>query len=410
MTKKSILFVDDEPNILSGLKRMFRVLRQVTDYHFIESGPAALDFMAEHHVDVIVSDMRMPGMDGAALLAIVQEKFPHIIRLMLTGQADEKSILQTVAVVHQFIAKPSTPETLHGILDRTCALQEVLQNDHLQSSIAKRGSLPSLPAVLALLQRTLKRPECSLDDIAAVIKQDLAISAKILQLANSAFFGLYNDIVSLSRAVSILGVDTIKSLVRCEGVFTELNPATVASSIAPSLWQHSMEVAVFAEKITQMENDAKELAETAFLAGFMHDIGKLVFFSSVQEQYLPTLELVKSRKIPPDQAEQQLFNATHGQVGGYLLGLWGLPLPVVEIVLFHHHPEQHPTPSFLPAVAVHAADVIYYRLHPDSHFGEPILNGALLKQAGMADRFDHWVTSCGEIVMESPPVPDQQKY
>lgn len=145
MIKKSILFVDDEPNILSGLKRMFRSLRQEIDLYFAESGQEALDLMAEHPVDVIVSDMRMPGMDGATLLALVQERFPHAIRIMLTGQADEESILRTVGVVHQFITKPSDPETLGKVLERACALQDLMKNEQLKSLVSSLGKLPSVP-------------------------------------------------------------------------------------------------------------------------------------------------------------------------------------------------------------------------------------------------------------------------
>ena len=147
MTRKSILFVDDEPNILAGLKRMLRPLRNTMDIMFAESGQEALACLREHHIDVMVSDMRMPGMDGAELLTRVQRHYPHTIRIMLSGQADEESTLRTVGVVHQFIAKPSDPETLKGVLGKACALQDLMQNEQLQALVAGLGSLPSLPAV-----------------------------------------------------------------------------------------------------------------------------------------------------------------------------------------------------------------------------------------------------------------------
>jgi response regulator RpfG family c-di-GMP phosphodiesterase len=117
--------------------------------------------MAEHPVDVIISDMRMPGMDGATLLALVQERFPHAIRIMLTGQEDEESILRTVGVVHQFITKPSDPETLSKVLERACVIQDLMKNEQLKSLVSSLGKLPSLPTVYAQLQRKLKEPDCA---------------------------------------------------------------------------------------------------------------------------------------------------------------------------------------------------------------------------------------------------------
>lgn len=257
MLKKSILFVDDEPNILAGLKRTFRTLRNTMELTFLESGQAALDFMDTHAVDVIVSDMRMPNMDGATLLTTIQQRFPHVIRIMLTGQADEESILRTVGVVHQFIAKPSDPESLKRTLERSCALQDILNNEHLKTLAASIGVLPSLPSLYARLQHAIKQPESSLAEIGEIIEQDLAMSAKILQLVNSSFFGFFKNIDSPSRAVSLLGLDTVKALVLCVGAFSELRPLATSSFSATALWHHSMIVAAYAKTIVQEESDSR---------------------------------------------------------------------------------------------------------------------------------------------------------
>lgn len=397
MRKKSILFVDDEPNILSGLRRMFRAFRHEKDFHFVESGQAALDFMAENIVDVIVSDMRMPGMDGATLLARVQQQFPQSIRIMLTGQADEESILRTVGVVHQFISKPSNPETLREILDRACALQELMANEQLKSLVSSIGQLPSLPSVYAKLQQKLKDPECSLADIAEIIEQDLAMSAKVLQLVNSSFFGFFKNIDSPSRAVNLLGLDTVKALVLSVGIFSELKPVAAKYFSIQRLWEHSVAVAAYAKKIVQAETDSKEMIDQSFLAGFLHDIGKLILISNLQEQYLEATELAQAKNMTICQAECNILSATHGDVGGYLLGLWGLPGCAVETAAFHHRLDHYPQPSFCPTVAVHAADVIYYRLHPDQCHGLPVVNMAYLEKAGIHHRFEHWQELCQQL-------------
>lgn len=397
MTKNTVLFVDDEPNLLSAIQRMLRVLRQDFDFNFVESGHAALDFIADHHVDVIVSDMRMPGMDGAELLTQVQAQYPHVIRIMLTGQADEDSILRTVGVVHQFIAKPTDSETLKLVLMRAFALKDLMQNEQLQSIVTSIGKLPSIPAVYAQLQRQLRDPECSLAEVAGIIEQDLAMSAKILQLVNSAFFGLFKNIDSTTRAVNILGLDTVKALVLSVGVFTELQPVVAKSFSIQTLWSHSVGVAAYAKKIAQAESESKELADNVFVAGFMHDIGKLLLLSSLQEKYLETIQFATENLIPPYQAEQFILSATHGDIGGYLLGLWGLPGSVVESAAFHHRLDQFPNPSLCPAVIIHAADAIYHKIHPNQLSGELVLNRPYLEQAGLGNSIDYWLAICKEI-------------
>ncbi len=401
MTSKAILFVDDESNILLGLKRMLHSMRKEIDFYFAEGGKEALELLAAQEINVIVSDMRMPGMDGATLLTTVMEKYPQIIRIMLTGHADDQSILRTIPVVHQFLEKPSDPITLKEVLSRACALQELISSNQLKTLIAGLGNLPSLPEVYAELQEKSKDPECSIIDIAAIIEKDLAMSSKVLQLVNSAFYGLYKNVDSPARAVNLLGLDTIKSLVLGIGVFTKMPPATDKRFSGPALWKHSITTANFAKKIALAEAAEKSIVEHSFIAGIVHDVGKLLLFSSLGEQYLQAVETAKNQSLLLYQAEQQLFDADHSDVGGYLIGLWGLPGPVVEAITFHHKLERYPEASFCPALAVHAADVAYYILNPDQCVGKPpIINKAYLKQAGLGNRFDQWLEICKEVQSE----------
>ena len=398
---KTILFVDDEPNILLGLKRMLHSLRKEMNLCFAESGEEALKILAEKEVNVLVSDMRMPGMDGAALLTSVMEQYPQIIRIMLTGHADDRSILRSIPVVHQFLAKPSDPNTLKEVLSRACALQELLASKELQSLVAGLGNLPSMPEVYAELQEKAKDPECSLMDVAAIIEKDLAMSTKVLQLVNSAFYGLYKNVDSPARAVNLLGLDTVKTLVLGIGIFSEMAPPKDESFSMTALWEHSVTVANFAKKIALEEDAEKTVVENSFIAGIVHDVGKLLLFSTLSAKYLQAVELAWAEPMRLCQAEKQVFEADHGDVGGYLIGLWGLPGPVVEAVTFHHKLESYPEAGFCPALAVHAANVAYYSLNPDKCIGSPpVLNQIYMEQAGFGSRFPHWLEVCKTIQSE----------
>jgi HD-like signal output (HDOD) protein len=396
--KKAALFVDDEPNILAGLRRMLRSLRHEIDCSFAESGREALEILATQHIDVIVSDMQMPGMDGAALLATVQEKYPMTIRIILSGQGGEAPALRTAGVVHQFLAKPTDPETLKEVLRRACALQDLMKNEQLKAVVSRIGKLPSIPTIYMELKNTLMNPDCSIGEVAAIIMKDMAMSAKVLQLVNSAFFGMYTNVTSPLHAVTLLGLDTIKAMVLGIGFFSTLQATASRSFSVDKLWNHCVTTAAFAKKIAQAETSNMQMVNNSFIAGIMHDIGKLLLFSCLHEPYSQALTIARKQYIPLYQAEQQIFNSDHANVGSYLVGLWGLPGPVMEAVAFHHQLDAYPNPSFCPALAVHAADVIYYELYPLRSVGQPPrLNYSYLELAGVRKHYPDWVALCSEV-------------
>ncbi|WP_457574089.1 HDOD domain-containing protein [Desulfolithobacter sp.] len=390
MNKKRILFVDDESNILAGLRRMLRPMRHQWNLAFADSGRKALEVMAEEPFDVVVSDMRMPGMDGAELLTMIQKTYPHAIRIMLTGHADDEAILRTVGVVHQFLSKPCSPEQLKSVLDRATALHDLMTNGQLKNLISRLGSLPSLPSIYARLQRLLNDPESSIQDVGHLIEQDLAMSAKVLQLVNSAFFGLYKTIDSPSRAVNLLGLDTIKALVLGVQVFTELKTTSSIFSV-DALWQHSLKTGRLAREIALNNSDNREVADNSFIAGILHDIGKLILLSSLPDQFGQAVLLAEEQKICLHMAEKEIFQAAHDSVGAYLLGLWGLPSPVIEAIGFHHRLGDFPEQSFTPALAVHIADVLYHQNNPSLLPGSvPEIDEVYLNRLGLTAPGDQW--------------------
>ncbi len=395
--KKTALFVDDEPNILAGLRRMLRSLRNEMDFFFAESGFEALEILAAQHIDVIVSDMQMPGMDGATLLATVQEKYPMTIRIVLSGQADEVPVLRAAGVVHQFLAKPTDPEKIKEVLKRACALQDLMKNKQLKAVVSRIGKLPSIPAIYVELKNKLMNPDCSVSDVASIIIKDMAMSAKVLQLVNSAFFGMYTNITSPLHAVTLLGLETIKAMVLGIGFFSTLHTTSSRTFSVDKLWDHCVLTAAFAKKIAQAETNNTQMINNTFIAGMMHDIGKLLLFSSLHEPYNQAIAMARKQYSHLNQAEQQVFNSDHANIGGYLVGLWGLPGSVIEAVAFHHQLDDYPNPSFCPAVAVHAADVIYYELFPERSVGKPPrLNYGYLEQAGVRRRYSAWLELCSE--------------
>ncbi|MEN8189166.1 MAG: response regulator [Thermodesulfobacteriota bacterium] len=397
--KKRILFVDDDPDILSGMKRMLRFLRKQFDMKFAGGGLEALDIMARQSYDIVISDMRMPGMDGAELLKQVKKQYPNTIRMMLTGQADDESVLRTVGVVHQFLAKPCESEDLKLTLARVSVLHDLLADEQLKSMISSVDSLPSLPATYVRLQEIISDSDCSIADVGALIEEDVAMSAKVLQLVNSAFFGLFRHIDSPSRAVSLLGLETIKGLALGVQVFSKMQ-ATSKLMPVDLLFSHCMAVGSLARKIAVAAGVEKQVADDCFIAGILHDVGKLLFLVNMAEAY----DEVLNRTGPETslhEAEIQALQADHGVVGAYLIGLWGLPGQVVEAICFHHRLEEYPMEAFTPALAIHLADTLYHQYCPGLLVGAcPSLNEEVIGRVGLLEKMEEFNEIAREVFGE----------
>ena len=317
---------------------------------------------------------------------------------MLTGQADESSILRTVGVVHQFLAKPCDPEKLKAVLMQTSTLQDILSDGRLKDLVSQLGTLPSLPTMYAKLQKVLSAADVDMADVVAIIEQDIAMTAKIMQLVNSAFFGVYKKVESPGRAVALLGLETIKTLVLGVEIFSQMR---IPKSIfhIDLLWVHSLMVGKLAKAIASHITDDKDIINNAFLAGILHDIGKLVLVSQLPEQYRQVLELAVDQKITLPCAEQQIFGAEQSAVGAYLLGLWDFPKPIVQAIGFHHNLDKYRASTFTPAMAVHVANVLYYQNRQNEIIGcSQSLNMPVIEGLALQDKVDDWVQICCEIM------------
>ena len=388
---KRILFVDDEPLILQGLRRMLRSMRAEWDMEFVDSGEAALRLLDQKPFDVIVSDMRMPRMTGAELLTEVMKRYPTTVRLILSGYADKDLILKCVGSTHQFLAKPCDAESLKATVARASNLDDSLHNERLKTLVCQMNRLPSIPSLYMQVVEKASRANTSLAEIGGIIGKDMGMTAQVLKLTNSAFFGLRRQLSSAEEAVAYLGLDTIKSLVLSIHAFSQFDKAETGALKIESLWNHSMLVASSAKRISKLEvqEDAKA-AEEAFTAGMLHDIGKLVLAVNLPNEYTEATRLAHSGLELP-LAEHQVFGANHADVGGYLIGLWGLPVPVVEAVALHHCPSRATQPLFSPLTSVHAANVLEWERPNSSHDAPaPQLDANYLGLVGVSSRLAAW--------------------
>ncbi|MGA7077765.1 MAG: response regulator [Terriglobales bacterium] len=387
---KRILFVDDEPMVLTGLKRSLRPMHAEWEMVFAEGGAEALQALDRQAFDIIVTDMRMPGMDGAQLLEEVQKRSPQTLRMVLSGQSDRETILRSVNPAHQFVAKPCEAEELKSRLTRAFALKDLLQNPALREIVTKLDYLPSLPASFLQLNEELRRPEPSLQKIDELIAADMAMTAKILKLVNSAFFCLPCTISSASHAVQLLGLDTLRTLVLTAHVFEQFQSRLLSADDMRQISDHSLAVSNSARKIARLEKAEKHIQEESFTAGLLHDAGKLILACTLGEQYAKVLEYMEKADIGLYAAERELLGCSHAQVAAYLFGLWGLPSTIVEAVAWHHDPAGSLSVKFSPLAAVHVASA-YHDEKSRSRLRDRIpVDAAFLAGIGCAEREKAW--------------------
>lgn len=399
--KKCILFVDDEANILQGLKRTLRPQRKEWDMEFAESGEEALKLIAEKGFDVVVTDMRMPGMDGAELLNEIKKNHPEIIRFVLSGYSEMELVMRSVGPSHQYLSKPCDPGLLKEKLAGAFALQKVLTSNALRSIVSDISSLPVLPDIYRAVVEELSSDDASLASVGKLVEQDMGMSTKILQLVNSAYFGLNREINSPQEAANFIGIEVLKSLVLAEGVFSQFPQELVDVLSLESLEKQACLVANAARAIARAENAGDRIIDQSFLGGLMHELGTLVLATNLTDDYLKAREQAKREDVGISVAERQIFKTTHAEVGACVLGLWGIDNDVVTAVAYHHNPWNYPDKAFSALTAVFGAAA--FLSDPKAGDLEAIFTTegmAYFERLGLSDRLAVWQGLCRDPEVE----------
>lgn len=390
---KSILFVDDEKNILRALKRMLRHMKDEWQMEFAESGKEALQIMkANGPFDVIVSDVRMPDMDGIQLLKEVKRIAPDTIRIVLSGFAGKDFLNNVGDEIHRYLTKPTSEETLTTTIQRAFSLRETLTNDNMKKIVPQIGDLPTLPAIYTELMMEIRKPETNMGRIAKIISKDIGLTAKILQLVNSAYFGNIRRISVVDQAVNMLGVDTIKGLALTTSVFKKLGTISIEEFSLDDVWSHSLRVGNISRMIAEMQKFSKESQGQAFTAGLLHDVGRLVLASKVERKYAFILRQSNNDENIMCEIEQTVFGLTHAEVGAYMIGLWGLHDPIVEAIAYHHTPMENYFNDFSEVAVVHIADGIAEMIETDiDRLEKSKINLDYVEKLGCLHEIPRWI-------------------
>jgi putative nucleotidyltransferase with HDIG domain len=349
---KRLLLVDDEQPALDGLRSRLHRMSGKWVVEGVSSGEGAVEQMRRQPYDVIVTDMRMPGMDGAQLLQTVSERWPQTIRIVLSGYADLQQIARLVPFAHQYLSKPCDPKQLEGVIDRCLQLHDLLHGSELRAIVGRIHKLPSLPRIYSALQEAVRNDKITVSEIARLVAADSAIAARVLQLVNSAFFRLARRITNIEQAISYLGFTAIRNVAASVELFAQWKTDSRSCLDPEKLQSHVLAVAAAASALTAKT----PIADDTLLAGLLHDIGYWVLAQECPADLRKALELATATSIPLHEAETRVIGASHAEVGAYLLGIWGLPHCVIEAVAHHHQPRRVAQTEFDVLAALAVAD------------------------------------------------------
>jgi putative nucleotidyltransferase with HDIG domain len=390
--KTLVLFVDDEPSMLRVLKMGMRSMTNIWDMEFVGSGEEALVMIEQKKFDVVVTDMRMSGINGAQLLNHVLRRHPDTVRIVLSGYSDLSEVVNCIGLTHQFLEKPCSLEDLKSCLKRVTEVKKRISNEAICELAGSLKNLPSLPQLYLEIADALQSPTVTSQQIAEIASKDPAICAKLLHLSNSAFFGFSREVYSVGEAVQLLGVGIIQSLAMAVPIFSSFSRGKCPSFPIDYVWEHSVQTGVLGRQICSQQMDDSYLSEQVFCAGLLHDIGKIILADGLPEEYDAVLKESRDTRTPLLEVERKHFQATHAEVGAYLLALWGLPIPLVEAVANHHHPRRCCSHELCLAGMVHMANALQHAQTDNPEMITSPVDADYLKYVGLSQQFELWRT------------------
>jgi HD-like signal output (HDOD) protein len=382
---------------------MVRPMQSDFDALFAGNGAEALDQLAAKPIDVLVSDMRMPGMDGAALLTQAQQHFPATARVILSGYAQDETVLRAIPVSHRFLSKPLQPAELKLVLLRTIALHKILESPSLRELVGGAKDLPTRPVVYFELRSALADQSKSMRDISRIVERDAGITGRLLRTVNNAFFAPAQRITSVQQAVQHLGTNMLTSLILTLECFGNFEDTLADCDLIPTGLERKAYLAATIARDLIRDRTARE---DAFVAALLHDCGLLLVAARRPRMLEEAVRLAREESCTLVQAERKAWGTTHAEVGAYLLGLWGLPYPVVEAVANSQSPDRHAGPGIDVGVSVYMA-AAFADAAMIGDVASVMLDEQLVARTGLAGALPELITTVENIISRPSQAGDE---
>jgi HD-like signal output (HDOD) protein/ActR/RegA family two-component response regulator len=403
MINKNILFVDDNNNVISGIQRQLRPYRGHWQLFFLNSGEEALQLMATHPIDLIVTDIMMPLMRGDDLLKKVSLLYPNIVRIILSGYADEATLKSGLDVAHQYLSKPCSAETLREAILHIFNVLACVQNPCIIAEMGDPKLLPSLPKIYHQLNAAISNDNTSIAEIAEILARDMVLSAKLLQVVNSAYFGVNRNVSSLVEAINLIGLKHLNNLVitaHVKNAFPVKSPAM--ASFMEYIWEDANDVATLAKQIALSEDQLEDRPDQAYMCGLLHNMGLLMFLSRGGDQLVRLLDQVKNTDTPVAELETEIYGVTRSEAAAYILSLWKIPPRIIEGILLQHNPSVSDYDGVSALTAVHVASCLLKPKEMDGYerLFEMKVDSQYLERINKLERLSDWQLLADELLVK----------
>ncbi|WP_320174701.1 response regulator [Maridesulfovibrio sp.] len=397
---KNILFIDNDKEQLRMLDKQLSALKKRWQVDYASNKEEAMEQLRTRPYDIIAMELNVDGFEGDELLDEIKYRQPGSIRFIISESVNSENYLKFVKYAHQFITKPYTQSELIGKIKKSLRLKNIFLNERAAKGIASIEELPTMPELFLKLERELNKEDVLISNIGKMIGEDMSMTAGLLKLVNSPFFGLYSKVTNPEQAVTLLGLDNLKGLVLGIHLFNSTKNTKFDFSIE-ELGKHCQYTALMARSIIKAEGGSNEQAEHTFLAGFLHDIGKLVLATSYPDEYSTILSIVRETNIPVPEAEKDILGFTHAEIGAYLLAIWGFDEDIIEAIYCHHKPQRLGSVDLSPAVAIHVANSFDHELRvKNSEYAPHLLSAEWLEQNEFSSKLPEWLQICAETMEE----------
>jgi len=387
---RSILFISADQEAPDHVERALGDMRPKWTVECLADPGLALIRVRAHPPDAVVVDLLLPNSGGVRLLKDMMEISPTTLRIGLTTAPERQAVQQVGVPVHQLLSKPCDGMVLKAVLARAFAAQDFVAHDAFRALLGAITSLPVLPQIYHELMQELKPDEPSLERAGQIVARDLGLTSKILQLVNSAFFGLGRTMAHPSEAAMFLGSETLKALVLSLQVFSQFRQLKLVEFNVENLWNHSWATGVLAKKLCEFEEAGRATTDEAFVSGLLHDMGKLMLAANLSNRLDENIRQARAHQRTLWEQEFKVWGASHAELGGHLLGMWGFPASVVEAVAFHHRPAQARTQTFCALTAVHVANTLGRPPAPPGQLPQQSIDLDYLHGLGLAERVEAW--------------------
>ncbi len=333
-----VLIVSDDEKVVADIRKSEEAVFQNASFQFATTEDEAKRLLDSKEFAVVCIEFSTSKINGLEFLSFVKDKYPKTFRVLFTDPSKRERAVYSTTDVHRFINKPLIDQDFVKTIEHFQGLSKYDLDSKTISAILGIGPIPTMPEVYIRLEREINKPEVSIHRIADIISNDPLAAAKVMHIVYSSFYNISKSIVNLVHAINFLGLDIIKSLVLYIKVFILKNQPPEIQNYLKKIRDHSIDVAKVSKAIMNLECKDRDLIDSAYISGLLHDIGKIIMVQCSDKSKRMTFV---SEQGEENQLEREIekFGVSHVSAGAYLLSSWNFPSEIISSVASHQNPE-----------------------------------------------------------------------